>query len=162
MPKLDENPLFQYLRETVSRRALAKEAICGEFRTNALPTSEAVKNLLPMFFGFDREEILSHHKFWKEHKLRNGLNALFATARAAYIDICKHQAAIPAIARHQSEFENNIDYAVTNPFQKDVMAFCAASAGVNDVMRRLYRQREDLEAQLKLAFNTHLVNDLAN
>lgn len=121
----------------------------AHFQSGVLPTPSDIAHILTWRIGPDREAIMRHHPYWKEHRLREGLDALIAAALAAHLDLCRCEAALTAFADSREPFEDHIEHTVSNPAQKEVMAFCAAYFGTKDTLYRITKSaRPDLGPEI--------------
>ncbi|MDE0250007.1 MAG: hypothetical protein OXK72_03260 [Gammaproteobacteria bacterium] len=115
-----------------------------------IPTPNEVQENINRLAGGKRKKVLRHHVFWTEHQLRLGLESLVRTAHQAYIDVCRHDAALGALSS-TSDFESHVDQTVGYAAQKDVMAYCSlATIGVSDTLRRIKKRRSDITDQIQI------------
>jgi hypothetical protein len=133
------------------------------------PTSAKERELICSLSLNYFPNVIASHKFWREHKLREGLFALIQAAQGACMDLKKHEAALSTVSLGNSRSHEHIEFTIANPFQKDVMAYCAAAIGIIDNIRRITKSRPDLEQKvvelLKRCFDTELqdfIKDLRN
>lgn len=103
---------------------------------------------------------MSHHPFWKEWMLRQGFEALYGAAVAARVDVLRHNAALGAFAAGHDQFHEHVDYTVSNPSQKDVLAYCSIAFSVVDNNRRIRKLRPDLEAIFPGLIERHFNNSV--
>jgi hypothetical protein len=140
--------------------AQAAEAI-RILRLNQFPTPDHVRRTIYMTVGRERARVLSNHAYWKEKKLRDGLDALMNTADTAYVDVCRHDAALTAFSSPKGDFQDHIEHTVGNPAQKDVMAFCAAAAAIVDTTRRIRESRSDIKSEIEVTIDECFGNEAA-
>lgn len=114
---------------------------------NELPTHANVREAINSIVGDKRQQILRHHKYWSELALRKGLESLIGASLQASIDICRHDAALGALAE-SNEFQNHMDHSVGHPAQKDVFAYCALAFGVRDTLKEIRRLRSDIADEI--------------
>lgn len=131
------------LRRDAERRDAENENMISVLKSGTLPTPEPIVRIL-VWRGVELHRLMRHHCFWKEHKLRNGFDALVAAALSAHLDLARCDAALSAYANSRDPFEDHVDHTVGNPAQKEVMAFCAAYSGTVDTLRRLKGVRPEL------------------
>lgn len=124
-------------------------------KTGALPTPTETVAVINAAVT-KRPTILSHHCFWKEMKTREGLKSIIEVAHTSYVDICRHNAALVGLSENYSVFEDQVSHMISNPLQKDVMAFCAAAFGCVDTVRRLKKCRSDIADQIGDAISNNL------
>lgn len=136
---------------------------------SVFPTTVGERQLICSLSLTDFPTVIASHKFWREHKLREGLFALISTAQGACMDLKKHEAALTAISLGNRRSHEHIELTIANPFQKEVMAYCAAAIGIIDNIRRIIKLRPDMEHKvvelLKCCFDTELqdfIKDLRN
>jgi hypothetical protein len=161
MTSPDFDVLRAYVNAEEQRKEKVKNSIIDHFKQRSFPTPDYVKEQMLGLVGAENSETMSHHPYWEEHKFRVGLKALFDTAFAAYVDMSKLEAYLSALWKDQSIFEKYVNHTVTNPFQKEVMAFCAASVGVTDTLRRFFSRRPEIKEQIEAAITGNLDNDLS-
>jgi hypothetical protein len=115
-----------------------------KLREGAIPTPQEVVDIVNRAVGNSRVDILSHHTFRHEKSLRDGFNSLVTCAHAAFVDICKLQAAI--VPHHSSaQLQGDFDYVVMAPYHKELIAFSAAAYGIVNIVRRIRSVRPDLD-----------------
>jgi hypothetical protein len=146
--RLSRDELNAVLAADAERQLQVAEQAIGHFKSGQLPTPEDIARSLTWRVGEDRNRIMRHHPYWKEHRLRLGFDALIAAALAAHLDLCRSDAALTAFADSREPFEDHIEHTVENPAQKEVMAFCAAYFGTKDTLYRIKGARPDLAAQI--------------
>lgn len=108
-----------------------------------LPTPDDVRDAINSLVGDARRKVLRHHTFWKERSLRKGLESLVYAGHRAYMDICRHDTALGALADSR-DFQDQIDHAVGHAAQKDVVAYCALAQGVRDTLANIRELRSDI------------------
>ena len=106
-----------------------------------------------------REEILRYHVYWEERQLRLGLKSLVRAAHQAYVDICRHDAALGSLAK-ATGFQEHIDHAIGYSAQKDVVAYCSLVFGVGDTLRRLKSRRPDIAEDIQSVANQCFDHDV--
>ncbi len=79
--------------------------------SRGIPTPAGVREAINFSVEEERQDLLRHHVYWKERQLRLGLDSLIRAAHRAYVDICRHDAALGSLAR-KSDFEDHVDYTV--------------------------------------------------
>ncbi len=145
------NALFAEMAEQEERREREKrEAVLSQFEKAMFPTPEPIARAIVWSAPSKRAEFLRHHPYWKERKLRLGLDALISAALSAHLDLTRCEAALVAYGASRDSFEDHLDHTVGHPAQKEVMAFCTAYTGVIDTLRRLTKSvRTDLYDQAR-------------
>jgi len=136
--------LRQILEREQQRKEVENENVIEELRKGLLPTAPENRQIINMRVGDERLRLMSNHTYWTEKKLREGLDALVSTAHNAVVDICRHEAALTSFSQDRKGFDEHVQYTVSNPFQKDVMAFCAAALGIIGTTRRIKKRRPEL------------------
>jgi hypothetical protein len=159
-PKRIPARLIQALRHQKLREGDEAASAIDLLKKGQLPTPEETRQIINTRVGRERERILSNHIFWKEKKLREGLQAIIASAHAAHMDICRHNAALTSYARQFDSFQDHIERTVVHPFQKEVMAFCASAFAVIDTVRRIRKIRPDIDDQIKAIVGECFTSDL--
>ena len=130
---------------------LFKEVVDGQRRKEArIPTPDDVRWLINSTMGEHRQQLLRHHVYWVEGQLRLGFESLFNAAHQAYVDICRHDAALGCLAK-RGDFEEHIDHTVGYAAQKDVVAYSSLAIGMKDTLCELAKVRSDLRAQIDKA-----------
>ncbi len=124
-------------------------------KTGALPTPTETVTVINSAVT-KRPKILSYHCFWKEMKIREGFKSIMDVAHTSYVDICRHNAALVGLSENYSVFEDQVSHMISNPLQKDVMAFCAAAFGCIDTVRRLKKCRPDMANVIEEAIADNL------
>lgn len=133
-----------------SAKAQAEQAradddrVVASFKAGVLPTSGDNARIVTWRVGKARSDLIRHHPYWRESRLRAGLDALISSALAAHVDLCRCEAALTAFAESRERFEDHVDRTVQNPAQKEVLAFCAAYFGTIDTLRRIKSARPDI------------------
>lgn len=119
-------------------------------RRREFPTPDDVRNDLNFRIGVgeQRQHILRHHAYWKERQLRLGLESLIRAAHQAYVDICRHDAALGSLAGGRN-FEVHVDHIVGSTAQKDMVAYCSLVVGVLDPLRRIKNLRPDIKDNIQ-------------
>jgi len=124
-------------------------------KTGALPTPAETVRVINTAVT-KRPKILTYHCFWKEMKIREGFKSIIDVAHTSYVDICRHNAALVGLSENYSVFEDQVAHMISNPLQKDVMAFCAAAFGCIDTVRRLKKCRPDIANAIEEAISENL------
>ncbi|MBM6579865.1 hypothetical protein ILT44_06700 [Microvirga sp. BT689] len=158
-----QNPKLSFLElmaRDAARRSARLEAAASALRLGEFPTSPELRKIIQSTVGRERQRLLQSHPFWTEMKLREGFKALVSAAYAALADICRHEAALTAYATDRGVFQQHVEYTVSNPAQKDVMAFCAAATGLIDTTRRILKRRPDIADEVSALIGRLFVDDL--
>lgn len=144
--------LFNKLIETQEQQ---KREICERviphLKKGIVPTPDSVREDINRA-GNRRSEILRNHAYWKEQQLKLGLESLVRAAHQAYVDICRHNAALGSLTKAR-DFKSHVDYTVGYAMQKDVMAYCSLSSGVVGTLRRI--ERSDIRDQISCALDKY-------
>ena len=127
--------------------------------SHRMPTTDDIREHINKFVGWRRQELLRYHVFWPEHQLRLGLESLVRAAHQAYVDVCRHDAALGALSS-ASDFESHADQTIGYAAQKDVMAYCSLVIGVSDTLRRIKKKRSDITDQIKILKDQFLEHDV--
>ena len=146
--KQDQEFLFDELRKFEQQDKKLSNKIIEFLDDHQIPTPDDIQKHINNFVGWRRQDILRHHVFWPEHQLRQGLESLIRATHQAYIDVCRHDAALGALSS-ASDFESHVDQTVGYAAQKDVMAYCSLSIGVSDTLRRIKKRRSDIADQIQ-------------
>ena len=128
--------------------------------SGVLPTPDDVRDAINSLVGDSRQKILRHHRFWKEQSLRKGLDSLVHAAHQASMDICRHDAALGALA-DSADFQDQVDLAVGHAAQKDVVAYCALALGVRDTLTEIRKLRGDVADELSEIQNRVFCTDIS-
>jgi len=154
-------------RQQQREQEIAEKTIIPCLERKEFPTPDDVREAIN-FRGGERQELLRHHAYWKEWRLRSGLESLMSTVHQAYVDICRTDAALGALAKRK-DFEKHIDRAVGYAAQKDMMAYCSLVVGIRDTLRRISKRRPDIKDDIQNAmiqcFNQNIsifINDMKN
>lgn len=150
-----ENAFIQ--QEQATNQKVAAAIACLQAKT--MPTPPEIISFITWNLG-ERTKILRHHAFWDEMKIREGFEALVETAHLAYVDICRHSAALVGISKNSESFYDRVSSAVSDPVQKDMMAFCSAAHGCIDTVRRLKSCRPDIAPNMDTAITAHFSGDV--
>lgn len=154
--------LFKKAQQNTKKKEEAENlAAIDALKMGTIPTPPEIRATINCRTLDDRQEILSKHVYWKEMMLWEGFFAVTGSLHAAYTDICKHEAAVVPAYQSQYPARDHIEYTVSNPLQKDVMAFCAAAMGIVDTFRRLRKRRTDIEDEVETLIATLFDNDLS-
>ena len=122
------------------------DAVIAYLKSRTLPTPDHIQADINRSVG-RRPQLLRHHVYWEEYRLRLGLESLLRSAHQAYVDICRHDAALGSLA-NATDFERHIDQTVGYAAQKDVMAYCSLAFGALDTLRRITKRRADIADKL--------------
>jgi hypothetical protein len=154
--------IFQAIHEREEhRKRQEEEHACEVLRAGAFPTPEDVRRITNSRVGPARDRILRNHPYWIERKLKEALSALIDAAQFALVDIVRHEAALAPYSSNWRQFEDHVQYTVSTPVQKDVMAFCSAAVGCIDTTRRLVARRSDLADKVKAIISENFTDDVA-
>ncbi len=157
----EQREIFRIIDEQQIRRIKDEdEAAIKTLKEKVIPTPVEIRNIINGRTITSRTELIVHHSFWREKKLREGLDALFSTVHTAFVDVCRHEAALTSFSLGRKGFHEHVQHTVANPFQKDVMAYCAASIGVIDTVRRIASRRPDLSDKIDELVQGIFANDL--
>ena len=130
-----------------TREDRIEQYVRPHLESGALPTPDDVRNAINSLVGDRRQKILRYHRFWREHTLRQGLDSVVHAAHQASMDVCRHDAALGALA-DSADFQSHVDRAVGHSAQKDVVAYCALALGVRETLKGIRKLRGDLAAEL--------------
>lgn len=147
------------MREDQKRKMSNVQAAIAFLDKKVVPTPKEIISVINSTIT-ERRIILSHHAFWQEKKIRSGLKAIIDVAHDAYVDICRHKAALISLSERYDKFRQDVDSKISVPLQKDVMAFCTAAHACIDTTRRLKSCRPDIAHQIDTAVKTHLTGDI--
>lgn len=143
------------------RREQEAQSAIEDLKKEIIPTTLETVRIIQAQAGEHRQKILSKHIFWQEMKLREGYEALVSASHMAFVDICKHEAALTSFYTDWDSFNNHIHHTVTTPFQKEVMAFCSASIGMVDTIRRISKRRQDIAPAIDKLIDMHFSDNLS-
>ena len=162
------SPLIEFLRIKQQREGKIDEQIVAYLNREELPTPDDIRNVINSRVGEQRQHLLRHHVYWKERQLRLGLESLIRAAHQAYVDICRHDAALGSLARGK-DFQDHVDHTVGYTAQKDMMAYCSLAIAVHDTLHSIYKVRPAIEGEIRKIANecfdhdvTCFVKDLRN
>lgn len=130
-------------------------------KSKEIPTPAGVREAINFSVGEERQDLLRHHVHWKERQLRLGLDSLIRAAHRAYVDICRHDAALGSLAR-KSDFEDHVDYTVGYAAQKDMVAYCALVVGVKQTLGDIKSERSDVANRIANLESEFLSNDVTS
>ena len=149
----DSRSLFKELIRSQEKRdeEIGKRARAF-LRSKNIPTPDDLREAINSCVGDRRQELLRHHVYWKERQLRLGLESLIRAAHQAYVDICRHDAALGSLARAR-DFEDHVDHTIGYAAQKDMVAYCSLGVGVLDTLRRIKKTRPDIKDQIRRISN---------
>ena len=134
------------LQQEKEKRISEKVILCLERKK--FPTPDDIRQDINSSGNEQREYILRHHAYWKERQLKLGLESLIYAAHQAYVDICRHDAALGSLAMARN-FEDHVDQTVGYTAQKDMLAYCSSAVGVRDTLRRIEKGRPDIEDKIR-------------
>ena len=117
-------------------------------KSKEIPTPDDIREAINFSGGEKRKDLLRHHVYWKERQLRLGLESLIRAAHQAYVDICRHDAALASLAR-ALDFEDHADHTVGYAAQKDMVAYCSLGVGVLGTLRRIEGARPDIKDKIR-------------
>lgn len=147
MPEITEpgeaRAFLQRMAETQAKQQeqVAKECI-AYLKRKEIPTRDEIRRSINSLVG-ERQEVLHYHVYRKEWTLRRGLESFIHACHQASIDICRHDAALGALAESR-DFEDRIDQAVGYAAQKDMVAYCALALGIRDILGEIRELRTDI------------------
>ena len=130
-----------------TREDRIEQYVRPHLESGVLPTPNDVREAINSLVGDRRQRILRYHKFWRERTLRQGLDSLAHAAHQASIDVCRHDAALGALA-DSADFQDKVDLAVGHIAQKDVVAYCALALGVRATLKELRELRTDIADEI--------------
>ena len=147
MPKITQpSEAMDFIRRVAKTQAKQQEQIAekciAHLKRKEIPTSDEVRRSINFLVG-ERQEVLHYHVYRKEWALRRGLESFIRACHQASIDICRHDAALGALAESR-DFQDQIDQAVGFAAQKDVVAYCALALGVRDILKEIRELRSDI------------------
>lgn len=148
-----------FLKTQEQNDQMRDDAVIAFLKSRTLPTPDHVQTDINRAVG-RRPQLLRYHVYWEEHRLRSGLESLLRSAHQAYVDICRHDAALGSLA-NATDFERHIDQTVGYAAQKDVMAYCSLAFGALDTLRRIKGRRSDIEDKLWQAAAGCFTSDVA-
>ena len=152
---------FQEMADNQQKREdKIEQYVIPYLKSAVLPTPDDVRDAINSLVGEKRQQILSHHTYWKEWVLRQGLESLICASHQASIDICRHDAALGALA-DSKDFQNHVDHAVGYAAQKDVIAYCALALGVRDTLKEIQGIRDDIGKEISKAGNKVFSADIS-
>ena len=160
--------LIEFFRSKHQSEEKIAEKIIEYLNRKELPTPDDIRDAINFRVGGQRQRVLRHHVYWKERQLRLGLESLIRAAHQAYVDICRHDAALGSLARGK-DFQVHVDHTVGYTAQKDMMAYCSLAIGVHDTLRCVYKVHPAIEGEIRKIANecfdhdvTFFVKDLRN
>lgn len=128
-------------------------------QSGEIPTPDNVREAINSCVGDSRNNLLRNHVYWKERQLRLGLESLISAAHQAYVDICRHDAALGALASGK-EFQEHVDHSIGYTAQKDMVAYCSLADGVSEILCKIKKLRCDIRDKIQMieedAFNNHI------
>ena len=149
--------------EMVKTQQRQEQKVCeraiASLKAEIIPTPEDIRRDINGLVS-RREEVLRNHVYWKEWQLRQGLDSLIRAAHQAYVDVCRHDAALGSLAR-AADFDKHIDHAIGDPAQKDVVAYCSLASGVWDTFRRIKSRRPDIAGEIQDVAKRYSEHDVA-
>lgn len=150
---------FALMKQQEAQKQQKREDAAEYLKAGNIPTAPEIIEAINSSIS-QRNKVLSNHIFWREMKIREGLKSLINVALSSYVDICRHDAALVGLGQNYDVFHEQAEHMVSNPLQKDVMAFCAAVHGCIDTVRRLKKCRTDIFSQIDCAIDKHLSGDV--
>ena len=132
--------------QSMQQQAVVEQCI-AYLKRKVLPTSGDVRRKINSLVGEKRQDVLRYHVYRKEWDLRRGLESLIRASHQASIDVCRHDAALGALAASQ-DFQDQIDQAVGHAAQKDMVAYSALALGVRDILVEIKKSRSDVSDQI--------------
>ena len=138
-----KSKFIEFLRTKEKNEKSLDEEVVKFLKNNEIPTPHDVTNVINSRVGSQRQYLLHHHVYWKERQLRLGLESLIRAAHQAYIDLCRHDAALGSLARAR-DFEDHVDQTIGYAAQKDMVAYCSLVVGVLETLRRIKKLRPDI------------------
>ena len=149
----DSRSLFKDLvRSQENRDEEISKEVKSFLRNKEIPTPDAFREAINSCVGDRRQDLLRHHAYWKEWQLRLGLESLIRAAHQAYVDICRHDAALSSLVRAR-DFEDHVDHTIGYAAQKDMVAYCSLGVGVLGTLRRIEKTRPDIKDQIRRISN---------
>ena len=152
--------LIEFLRTETQREEKIDQQIIKYLNCKKLPTLNEVRETINSRVGEKRRCLLRHHVYWKERHLRLGLESLIRAAHQAYVDICRHDAALGSLSSKR-DFEDHVDHTVGYAAQKDMVAYCSLVIGVSYTLGALKKERSDISKNIKDIENEFSANDVA-
>lgn len=125
-----------------------------------VPTSDHVREAINSAGSENRRFLLRHHAYWKEWRLRIGFESLINSAHQAYMDICRHDAALASFAMRR-DFQDYVDRTVGYAAQKDVVAYCSLAVAVRDTLLRIRKRRTDIKDKIQIIVGECFNDDVA-
>ena len=145
----DSRSLFkEFVRSQEKRDEEIGKEVESFLKNEKVPTPDDVRKAINSCVGDRRQDLLRHHIYWKERQLRLGLESLLRAAHRAYVDICRHDAALGSLARTR-DFEDHVDHTVGYAAQKDMVAYCSLAIGVLGNLRRIEATRPDIKKKIR-------------
>ena len=139
---------FEFLHEQQKRKDAIDEEVCKYLKLKECPTDPEAVKVINSRVGKKRGNLLRHHAYWEERKLRLGLESLYHAAHRAYIDICRHDAALGVLVKDR-DFVKHVEQNVGYSAQKDVAAYCFLVSGIKDTLREIEKKRPDIADSIK-------------
>ena len=159
----DPDPI-SFFREIVDaqqqREEKINEVVIPFLKREEIPTPDTVRKAINSIGTENRQHLLRHHVYWKEWRLRLGFESLVNAAHQAYIDICRHDAALASLAKRR-DFQDHVDHTVGYATQKDVVAYCCLAVAVRDTLLRIRKIRPDIKGKIRNIVNKYFNNDVA-
>ena len=141
---IEDNSSHLFLREMVETQNKREQDTIDRCRSvltsGQLPTPDSTRREINSLVGEKRQAVLRYHVFWKESRLRRGIESLVNASHQASIDICRHDAALGELAPSEN-FQDIVDYRVGHAAQKDVVAYCSLVFGVRDTLEEIGKLR---------------------
>ena len=151
MPKItDPDEARAFIQRVAERQAKQQKQIAEKciayLKRKEMPTSDDIRRSINSLVG-ERQEVLHYHVYRKEWTLRQGLESFIRACHQASIDICRHDAALGALAESR-DFEDRIDQAVGYAAQKDIVAYCALALGIKETLEEIAKLRHDISDKI--------------
>jgi len=140
MKEPDNRELFKrYSDMERQQKDVENRKVISYLKRGDIPTGDEIRNIIHWRIGPERTSLMRYHIYWKQHRLKEGLKALYSAAHQTYIDICRHAAALGALSSSNG-FEAHVDHALGHAAQKDMMAYCALVVGLRQILGNIQRE----------------------
>ncbi len=160
----DDAECVSFFRQWSAHNARHEERIEQHVKPHleagTLPTPDSIREAINSLAGDRRQKFLRYHSFSREHTLREGLRSVVYAAHQACIDVCRHDAALGALAA-SADFQDKVDFAIGYAVQKDVVAYCALAIGVKDSLKEIRTLRSDIKDQISDIENRVYCEDIS-
>ncbi len=124
------------------QRDVENRKVISYLKRGDIPTCDEIRNIINWRIEPERMSLMRHHVYWKKNRLKESLKALYSAAHQAYIDICRHAAALGAFSK-DADFETHVAHVVGHAAQKDMMAYCALVVGLQQTLENIQRECPD-------------------